>query len=544
MASEGVYTATPLELVLGTFSTSVSDINVSAGSAGTAKTVSRGDHVHKLAVAAGTSNGQIKIGGTDYTIKGLAAGVNAAGTAGRLAYYSSTAALSQTFSSGYGGVKWTTATTTASTATNFSRLHLFAQTVGNTAATMVSGTAGLFSFGDSGPQITFDTSETPGSGQAGALIFTDHDTAATGASWHFVSNQGDWNVTSKRFHARTSISIGTNLPNTSYNLYVSGSTYHTGTAYFGGNITTGNTTIYCGSWTANTAGSGERQIGVADGAGKLYMYSVAATTGNRGMYQTNAAGTSGTVFSLNQSNQFNSFTSVACNITMTGNYAIVKGAQSKSWYQGRESAIIRTTAYSGYQSILSMKTTNGDWSVGVYTNNIYYWTYFTDANYNANTNTVTRQMSLDTAGKLTTASVVNAVWNDYAEYRASDCEGQFGRCVIDQDDGKMILADKRLLPGAKVISDTWGHAMGETEEAKTPIAVAGRVLVYPYRDRNKYHAGMCVCTAPGGTVDIMSRYEIITHPDAIVGIVSEIPDYEEWGEGKAKVDGRIWIYIK
>jgi len=55
---------------------------------------------------------------------------------------------------------------------------------------------------------------------------------------------------------------------------------------------------------------------------------------------------------------------------------------------------------------------------------------------------------------------------------------------------------------------------------------------------------MAVCSAPNGTVDIMSRDEIITYPDCIIGYVSEIPDYEEWGSGNIKVDGRIWIKIK
>ena len=71
--------------------------------------------------------------------------------------------------------------------------------------------------------------------------------------------------------------------------------------------------------------------------------------------------------------------------------------------------------------------------------------------------------------------------------------------------------------------------MGMTDEAKTPIAVAGRVLAYTYRPREEYHAGMAVCSAPGGTVDIMSREEIRDYPDCIIGIVSEIPNYEVWG---------------
>lgn len=148
------------------------------------------------------------------------------------------------------------------------------------------------------------------------------------------------------------------------------------------------------------------------------------------------------------------------------------------------------------------------------------------------------------SGQLTATTVANAVWNDYAEMRKTNSEVKFGQCVIDNDDGSLSIANARLLPGAQVVSDTWGHIMGETENAKTPVAVAGRVLVYPYRDINEYHAGQAVCTAPNGTVDIMSREEIMMYPDCIIGIVSEIPDYEIWGTGNVKVNGRIWIKVK
>jgi len=75
--------------------------------------------------------------------------------------------------------------------------------------------------------------------------------------------------------------------------------------------------------------------------------------------------------------------------------------------------------------------------------------------------------------------VYNAVFNDYAECRTTiDLEP--GRVVVDNDDGTMSCANARLQPGAQIISDTFGTLMGETEKAKTPIAVAGRVLVYPY----------------------------------------------------------------
>ena len=137
----------------------------------------------------------------------------------------------------------------------------------------------------------------------------------------------------------------------------------------------------------------------------------------------------------------------------------------------------------------------------------------------------------------------NAVWNDYAEYRECDLLPP-GTCVQENDNGHLTVSDKRLLAGVSIISDTYGFAEGETETAQTPIAVSGRVLAYTYLPREMYHAGMAVCSAPGGTVDIMTREEIRDYPDAIVGIVSEIPNYEVWGTGEVEVNGRIWIKVR
>jgi len=41
----------------------------------------------------------------------------------------------------------------------------------------------------------------------------------------------------------------------------------------------------------------------------------------------------------------------------------------------------------------------------------------------------------------------------------------------------------------------------------------------------------------------MTREEIVNYPDRIVGIVSEIPNYNIWGEDDIQVNGRIWIYV-
>lgn len=140
-------------------------------------------------------------------------------------------------------------------------------------------------------------------------------------------------------------------------------------------------------------------------------------------------------------------------------------------------------------------------------------------------------------------AVHNAIWNDYAECREADTE-EPGRVLFEKGDDTLGITNCRMQAFAGVSSDTYGVIQGETDTAKTPLAVAGRVLAYPYQDRNNYKPGDCVCAAPGGTVDIMTREEIINYPDRIVGIVSCVPTYEEWGTGKVKVNGRIWIKVK
>lgn len=141
-------------------------------------------------------------------------------------------------------------------------------------------------------------------------------------------------------------------------------------------------------------------------------------------------------------------------------------------------------------------------------------------------------------------AVYGAVWNDYAEYRETKMEITPGRVIIETGHGDLILSTERLQPGGNVVSDTFGFAIGETDTCKTPIAVSGRVLVYPYEDRYSYEPGDAVCTGPNGTVSKMTREEIWKYPERIVGTVSEIPEYETWGTGNAKVDGRIWIKVR
>lgn len=792
-----------------------------------------------------------------------------------------------------------------------SGLHIYGPTYGNTAADMASGTAGLFSWNDGGPQITFDTNETPGGGQAGALIYTDHDTAATGASWHFVSNQGDWNVTSKRFHARTSISIGTNLPSTSYNLSVTGTSYFSdnvtiasgkrigcsgGSLYIGnsgneswvyiqdmasqtsadnwkitqagviyskdtrgGNLrmtsnwlgfyqnanaadsrygyiqcnvdrmyfrkengvstyhfdfnghlyTTGNLYItgnnngiyYVGSkatyrmirFIDNSSdiygngisigggglaifGSGESadtmvsnlgytggsevtviasdgniefypaqnsydaaahhtisangfwagidgnttreiDIGVRSGSGTMYMYATASTTGGRGIWVP-AHGTGGgkSVFAVDTNNNctfygnctgsagsvawantghpstfppsshthnindikwpashnlvcsgantewsidmasdatgsywhvwsgVNSATVLSCynstryvyipvhlavggydntsyglsassicsNGTLHGNAAITAGTYvyAATYLQAE------TYVYLGAGYPVRMRYNNAWWDIlrnynngntgldaagsGVYLGHsnttlidfmhgkgsidssgnmwvngsfqigassvAYHWVLGAGGSYawcdvrNAS-NTVLQNIVVYSTymqfKEIHANKVTGAVWNDFAEFREGTTT-EPGRVVATTaESNKVSLTSKRLQPCAHIISDTYGCSVGASDTAKTPLCMAGRVLVYPYRNRNEYKVGDVLCAAPNGTADIMSRDEVMLYPDRIIGIVDEIPNYEIWQQtSSAKnihektihtdipVNGRIWVYIK
>lgn len=142
------------------------------------------------------------------------------------------------------------------------------------------------------------------------------------------------------------------------------------------------------------------------------------------------------------------------------------------------------------------------------------------------------------------APFYGAVWNDYAEYRAQETTIQPGYCVRSQRNGKLLLTTERLSPCEGVVSDTFGFAIGETEESQTPIAVSGRVLVYVSGNRDDYEIGDCLCAGPGGLAYKMTREEIKEYPDRIIGTVSEIPEYEIWGTGEISVNERIWINVK
>lgn len=140
--------------------------------------------------------------------------------------------------------------------------------------------------------------------------------------------------------------------------------------------------------------------------------------------------------------------------------------------------------------------------------------------------------------------LMGAAWNDYAEYRKSEIPLKPGYCVTVLKDGTVSLTSEHMQYCEGIISDTFGFSIGHMEGYETPLAVSGRVLAYFNGDINDYEIGDPVCAGPNGKISKMSREEICTYPDRLIGTVSEIPNYEFWGANNIKIDKRIWIKVR
>lgn len=156
---------------------------------------------------------------------------------------------------------------------------------------------------------------------------------------------------------------------------------------------------------------------------------------------------------------------------------------------------------------------------------------------------------LSVTGTAYASQFIGPISNDYAEYRESDIK-EAGRCIVEKGDDTLELSSRRLQKGCFIISDTYGFIQGRTRTANTPVALCGRVLAYPYENKEdfKKHIGDAVCSAPNGTVSIMTEEEVKNNPLSIVGTISSVPEYEVWGDvdykNIVKVNNRVWINIK
>ena len=189
--------------------------------------------------------------------------------------------------------------------------------------------------------------------------------------FNFYSNGGGttWAKIGSTNYFNGNVGIGTTSP--SHKLHV------VGTGYFSG-ITTDNYIYTNTGWFQNnTSGAG------------LYNNAVNAR------WYANANGWNAdkkitAAFGLSVSAGAN----ITGDLTIGASDQILRQGIATSWYNGRDGALIRTTTYPGYNAILSAKTTSGSWQLGTYSNDLFYFTYVTDANYNASNNTATYNITL------------------------------------------------------------------------------------------------------------------------------------------------------
>jgi hypothetical protein len=150
---------------------------------------------------------------------------------------------------------------------------------------------------------------------------------------------------------------------------------------------------------------------------------------------------------------------------------------------------------------------------------------------------------INEAGDVYGHRVFGAVWNDYAEYRAQAEDIEPGYCVASSRNGQVRKTTELYQACDGIVSDTFGFSIGKTDTHQLPLAVAGRVLAHCAGNREDYEIGDTVCAGPEGKVYKMTRDEVKEWPDRIVGIISEIPEYETWGSGNILVNNRIWIKV-
>lgn len=143
---------------------------------------------------------------------------------------------------------------------------------------------------------------------------------------------------------------------------------------------------------------------------------------------------------------------------------------------------------------------------------------------------------------LRTDYVVNAVWNDIADYLNvdEDLEIIYGRAYTrDPKTNKVRLAQKN----EKVIglaSDTCGFQLGKNDkEHQIPIALGGWILAYT--DKN-YKPGTLLKVGKKGILTKASKLDEIFNPSRIIASFDRVEKEETW-HGKV-VDGRNWVKIK
>jgi len=109
--------------------------------------------------------------------------------------------------------------------------------------------------------------------------------------------------------------------------------------------------IWAGTFAANTAQSSEYDIGTQSGAGCIYLFSGATTTGDRGIYAKNSANSGAMILKLDQNNRISALAPFTDNITFYNN-DVVRGSNPAS--STSKQIIFRSEDTSGEQKLLAV----------------------------------------------------------------------------------------------------------------------------------------------------------------------------------------------
>jgi len=294
-----------------------------------------------------------------------------------------------------------------------------------------------------------------------------------------------------------------------------------------------------------------KKIAFADGTGSTGTWSISITgsAGSAGYAASAAQATHAASANYAQSALTASYAVTALRAISAGSAGYAASAANATYAASSNYSQAALTASYAVTALRAISAGSADYAASAANATNIYSSASTTKAYVLGTTTASsaNHATVYNASVYTSGSVLyGAAWNDYAEYRRTNVPIQPGRCVREVGDDTLVLTTKRLERGCEIVSDTFGFAIGETEECKTPIATTGRVLVYIYEGRAAAaaHIGWPVCSGPNGTVSIMTEEEEEKYPSCIIGTISAIPDYETWGTGNVKVNGRVWIRIR
>lgn len=196
--------------------------------------------------------------------------------------------------------------------------------------------------------------------------------------FNFYNNGGGttWAKIGSTNYFNGNVGIGTTSP--SYKLHVVGTSYFSGAVTAASSITASSYIYTSAGWFQNNKSA----CGLYNSAVDARWYASA-----NGWYADKKITASSGLSVL-------AGASITGDLTIGASDQILRQGRGTYLYNGRDGALIRTTTYPGYNAILSAKTTNGSWQLGTHSNDLFYFTYVTDANYNTGTNTATYNITL------------------------------------------------------------------------------------------------------------------------------------------------------